>query len=146
MTKSWNRRHSHAELFEKAVKICHEANFKLHNMEVNAFILFGYPLIRSYLGRPFEAPPAIPARMERTWEATGRFKSFDQIVYVQLRADDRGIMAVPGSAETEKASFLVSKDGYLLVPGGKGRLNGGEPVSVHLLPGFSGGFEWLTRA
>jgi hypothetical protein len=43
VTKSWNRRHSHAELFEKAVKICHEANFKLHNMEVNAFILFGMP-------------------------------------------------------------------------------------------------------
>jgi radical SAM superfamily enzyme YgiQ (UPF0313 family) len=43
VTKAWNRRHSHAELFEKAVKICHEANFKLHNMEVNAFILFGMP-------------------------------------------------------------------------------------------------------
>lgn len=43
VTRSWNRRHSHAELFEKAVKICHEANFKLHNMEVNAFILFGMP-------------------------------------------------------------------------------------------------------
>jgi radical SAM superfamily enzyme YgiQ (UPF0313 family) len=43
VTKAWNRRHSHAGLFEKAVKICHEANFKLHNMEVNAFILFGMP-------------------------------------------------------------------------------------------------------
>jgi radical SAM superfamily enzyme YgiQ (UPF0313 family) len=43
VTKAWNRRHSHAELFEKAVKICQEANFKLHNMEVNAFILFGMP-------------------------------------------------------------------------------------------------------
>jgi radical SAM superfamily enzyme YgiQ (UPF0313 family) len=43
VTRAWNRRHSHAELFEKAVKICHEANFKLHEMEVNAFILFGMP-------------------------------------------------------------------------------------------------------
>jgi len=43
VTKAWNRRHSHAGLFEKAVKICHEANFKLHNMEVNAFVLFGMP-------------------------------------------------------------------------------------------------------
>src|SRR5262249_42730066 len=33
----------HADLFESAVKICHEANFRLHNMEVNAFILFGMP-------------------------------------------------------------------------------------------------------
>ncbi len=42
VTRAWNRRHSHADLFEKAVKICHDANFK-HNMEVNAFILFGMP-------------------------------------------------------------------------------------------------------
>ncbi len=43
VTKAWNRRHSHAGLFEQAVKVCHEANFKLHDMEVNAFILFGMP-------------------------------------------------------------------------------------------------------
>jgi len=43
VTKAWNRRHSHAELFEQAVKICQEANFRLHDMEVNAFILFGMP-------------------------------------------------------------------------------------------------------
>lgn len=43
VTRAWNRRHSHADLFERAVKVCHEANFKLHDMEVNAFILFGMP-------------------------------------------------------------------------------------------------------
>jgi radical SAM superfamily enzyme YgiQ (UPF0313 family) len=43
VTKAWNRRHSHAGLFESAVKTCHEANFKLHDMEVNAFVLFGMP-------------------------------------------------------------------------------------------------------
>ena len=43
VTRDWNRRHSHAGLFESAVKICHEANFSLHNMEVNAFVLFGMP-------------------------------------------------------------------------------------------------------
>lgn len=43
LTRAWNRRHSHADLFEKAVKICQEANFKLYDMEVNAFILFGMP-------------------------------------------------------------------------------------------------------
>lgn len=43
VTKAWNRRHSHAGLFEQAVKICQEANFRLHDMEVNAFILFGMP-------------------------------------------------------------------------------------------------------
>jgi radical SAM superfamily enzyme YgiQ (UPF0313 family) len=43
VTKAWNRRHSHAGLFEQAVKVCQDANFKLHDMEVNAFILFGMP-------------------------------------------------------------------------------------------------------
>jgi radical SAM superfamily enzyme YgiQ (UPF0313 family) len=43
VTKAWNRRHSHAGLFEGAVKICQEANFRLHDMEVNAFVLFGMP-------------------------------------------------------------------------------------------------------
>jgi len=43
VTRAWNRRHSHADLFEGAVKVCHDANFKLHDMEVNAFILFGMP-------------------------------------------------------------------------------------------------------
>jgi radical SAM superfamily enzyme YgiQ (UPF0313 family) len=43
VTRAWNRRHSHAGLFERAVKVCHDANFKLHDMEVNAFILFGMP-------------------------------------------------------------------------------------------------------
>src|ERR1700687_1327235 len=43
VTKAWNRRHSHAGLFESAVKICQGANFRLHDMEVNAFVLFGMP-------------------------------------------------------------------------------------------------------
>lgn len=43
VTNSWNRRHSHAGLFEGAVKVCHDAQFQLHNMAVNAFILFGMP-------------------------------------------------------------------------------------------------------
>ena len=43
VTRAWNRRHSHAGLFEGAVKICQDANFRLHDMEVNAFILFGMP-------------------------------------------------------------------------------------------------------
>lgn len=43
VTRAWNRRHSHADLFEGAIKICQDANFKLHDMEVNAFVLFGMP-------------------------------------------------------------------------------------------------------
>ncbi len=105
---------------------------------LNAFIVFGYPLIRSFLGGPFEAPPVIPATMSDNWEATGKFRGFDQIVYVGLRGTESGISATPGSGETEKASFLVSKDGYIFVPGGKSQLRKGDRVWVHLLPGFSG--------
>jgi biotin synthase-like enzyme len=43
VTRAWNRRHSHAALFEGAVKTCQDANFQLHSMEVNAFVLFGMP-------------------------------------------------------------------------------------------------------
>jgi radical SAM superfamily enzyme YgiQ (UPF0313 family) len=41
--KSWNRSHSNVQMFERAVQNCVEAGFRLRNMEVNAFILFGTP-------------------------------------------------------------------------------------------------------
>jgi len=41
--KSWNRSHSNVQMFEQAVDNCLNAGFKLRNMELNAFILFGTP-------------------------------------------------------------------------------------------------------
>jgi len=107
---------------------------------LNAFIVFGYPLIRYHLGLGFERPPSVIATVGADWEATGRFRGFDQVVYLKLTRDpinpDR-LLAMPSSGETEKASFLVSKNAYALVPGGRPFLKKGERVDAHLLPGFS---------
>jgi molybdenum cofactor synthesis domain-containing protein len=107
---------------------------------LNAFIVFGYPLIRYHLGLGFERPPSVVATVGADWEAAGRFRGFDQVVYLELTRDpvnpDR-LLAMPSSGETEKVSFLVSKNAYTLVPGGRPFLKRGERVDAHLLPGFS---------
>ncbi len=107
---------------------------------LNAFIVFGYPLIRYHLGLGLERPPSVPAMMGDDWAATGKFKDFDQVVYLHLSNDPERpecLLAAPSSAETENTSFLVSKNAYALVPGSKPRLAKGEVVQAHLLPGFS---------
>ena len=74
------------------------------------------------------------------WEAAGRFKGFDQVVYLRLTRDPGspdGFLATPSSGETEKVSFLVSKNAYALVPGKRPFLKEGERIDAHLLPGFS---------
>jgi molybdopterin biosynthesis enzyme len=111
---------------------------------LNAFIVLGYPLIRYHLGRGLEPPPSLALRVGADWEPTGRFKHFDQVVYLTLVQDPAGrqgeLVAMPSGGETEKVSFLISKDAYTLLPGGGGgqaRMTRGELVLVHLLPGFS---------
>ncbi len=109
---------------------------------LNAFIVLGYPLIRYYLGRGLEQPPSVPATVGEDWEASGKFKGFDQVVYLRLKKDTEdtagGLLAMPSSGETEKVSFLVSKNAYALVSGTRPRLSKGERIQAHLLPGFSG--------
>jgi molybdopterin molybdotransferase len=107
---------------------------------LNAFILFGYPLIRHHLGLGLERPPAVAATVGEDWEATGRFKGFDQVVYLRLTRDPPrpdGLLAIPSSGETEKVSFLVSKNAYALVPAKRAFLKKGERIDARLLPGFS---------
>jgi molybdenum cofactor synthesis domain-containing protein len=107
---------------------------------LNAFIVFGYPLIRHHLGLGLERPPAVVATVGEDWEAKGRYKGFDQVVYLRLTRDsarpDR-LLAMPSSGETEKASFLVSKNAYAMVSGKRAFLKKGERIDAHLLPGFS---------
>ena len=107
---------------------------------LNAFIVFGYPIIRHHLGRGLEAPPWLPATVSEDWEATGKFRDFHQVVYLALRRDPGGgaLLAAPSGAETEKASFLASKNAYVLVPGPGGRLSKGQSIQARFLPGFSG--------
>jgi len=106
---------------------------------LNAFIVLGYPLIRYHLGMGWEQPPAVAATMGDDWDATGKFKDFDQVVYLRLTKDPEsgGLLALPSSAETEKISFLVSKNAYTLVPGTDPHLARGDRIEAHLLPGFS---------
>lgn len=106
---------------------------------LNAFIVFGYPMIRRHLGLGLEEPPWVDATVTEDWEATGRFKHFEQVVYLRLERDEasKTLLASPGSADTEKVSFLVSKTAYALLPGDEPRLSRGERVAAHLLPGFS---------
>ena len=106
---------------------------------LNAFIVLGYPLIRYHLGMGWELPPAVAATMGADWDATGKFKDFDQVVYLRLTKDPAGpgLLALPSSGETEKVSFLVSKNAYVLVSGANPRLARGDRIEARLLPGFS---------
>lgn len=107
---------------------------------LNAFIVLAYPLIRLQLGRGLETPPWVPATVDEAWEASGKFKDFDQVVYLTVRRDPSGspdLVATPSGAATEKVSFLTSRNAYALVPGSQPSLSKGERVRAHLLPGFS---------
>jgi hypothetical protein len=78
--------------------------------------------------------------MGADWDATGKFKDFDQVVYLRLTkapATRDGLLALPSSGETEKVSFLVSKNAYALVSGPNPRLARGDRIEARLLPGFS---------
>lgn len=107
---------------------------------LNAFIVLGYPLIRYHLGMGWEEPPAVSATMGDDWDATGRFKDFDQIVYLRLTRDPaspHGLLATPSTGDTENVSFLVSKNAYAFVPGQDPHLAKGDRIQARLLPGFS---------
>jgi len=41
--RALNRQHVHLSHFVKAARICEEAGFRLRNLEVNAFVLYGLP-------------------------------------------------------------------------------------------------------
>ena len=107
---------------------------------LNAFIVLAYPLIRYHLGMGWEQPPAVAATVGADWDAEGKFQGFDQVVYLRLTRDlgaSDGLVAMPAGAETEKISFLVSKNAYAFVSGRNPRLTKGERIQAHLLPGFS---------
>jgi len=41
--RTLNRRHVKLEHFVKAAKMCETAGFRLRNLEVNAYVLYGLP-------------------------------------------------------------------------------------------------------
>ncbi len=104
---------------------------------VNAFALLGYPLIRALLGRGFESPPSIAARISNDWEAPRRFSHFTKVVFVKTQTDCDPLAVEASMGETENVMFLTRNDGYLLLGESVMTLKKGESVRVHLLPGLS---------
>jgi molybdenum cofactor synthesis domain-containing protein len=104
---------------------------------LNAFIVMAYPLIRAHLGRGFEAPPSLPARMGVAWDAGRRFRDFTKVVYVRTSARGDAITAYASSGQTEKMTFLTQSDGYVLVDEQTVSLKRGDQVRVFQLPGLS---------
>jgi molybdenum cofactor synthesis domain-containing protein len=103
---------------------------------VNAFNLLVYPLIRSFLGLGFSAPPSFPARMGNDWEAAKRFRDFTKIVFVRLDATGEHIAVEGSMGETENVSFLSQSDGYLVLGEETTSLSRGDLVRVYLPVGL----------
>jgi molybdenum cofactor synthesis domain-containing protein len=104
---------------------------------VNAFVVMVYPLIRAMLGRGFESPPSIPARVGNDWDVGKRYRDFTKVVYVRMKTEGEEIIVEPSIGETEKITFLTQSDGYLIVGEETTALKKGEPVRVHRLSGLS---------
>jgi len=104
---------------------------------VNAFTLLGYPLIRALLGKGFESPPSIPARMSNDWEAPRKFSHFTKVVFVKKMTDCEPLAVEASMGETENVMFLTRNDGYLLLGENVVTQKKGDSVRVHLLPGLS---------
>ncbi len=104
---------------------------------VNAFTMVGYPMIRALQGRGFELPPSIPARMGNAWDAGNRYRDFTKVVYVKANTAGPEVTVEASSGETEKITFLTQSDGFVLAGEPVVRLEKGERVRLHLLPGLS---------
>jgi len=103
----------------------------------NAFFTMAYPLIRSFLGRGFEQPMSIPAKMGNDWGAGDRYPDFSKVVYVKLDLSGPDVTVNASVGETEKMTFLTQNDGYILVDEDTTELRKGDHVTVHLSPGLS---------
>lgn len=102
---------------------------------MNAFILFGKPVIDNLLGKS-EGDFVMACEMEEGWTARERFVGFRKVVYVRL-TQGRRLTARPLGGETESMKVLTVADGYVIVPENVAKIDAGTAVSVHLLPGFS---------
>jgi molybdenum cofactor synthesis domain-containing protein len=105
---------------------------------LNAFIVFGYPIIRNLLGRSEKKIGLMfYATLTKFWEARKRFPDFLKVVYVKLSYSQNGFKAEPLIGQTESMSLLSKANGYVLVPEKIRKMSPGEIVVVHLIPGFS---------
>ena len=104
---------------------------------MNAFVVMVYPLIRALLGRGFESPPSIPARVGSDWDVGKRYRDFTKVVYVSVKTEGEDVVVEPSIGETEKITFLTQSDAYLLLGEDTTALKKGGLVRAHRLPGLS---------
>jgi molybdenum cofactor synthesis domain-containing protein len=105
---------------------------------LNAFIVFGYPMIRLLSGRPREKTGLIfYATLTKCWQARKKFQDFLKVVYVKLSYSKNSFKAEPLVGETESMSLLSKANGYMLIPEKVRKMIAGQTVQVYLLPGFS---------
>jgi molybdenum cofactor synthesis domain-containing protein len=105
---------------------------------VNAFIMFGQPLIRLMLGlQPFIAP-FISAKLTEDWNARKKFQNFSKIVYVKMSRSASGeFYASPITGETTDITVLTGSNGFFLVPERSTMLKKGQKVKINTFPGLS---------
>jgi molybdenum cofactor synthesis domain-containing protein len=102
---------------------------------MNAFILFGVPIINALTGR-VDVGLEVSCRFDKAWVARRRFPNFRKVVYVKLWKGDE-MVAEPLAGETESVKVLSDADGFIIVPESVTRIEKGSMVQVQLLPGFS---------
>ena len=105
---------------------------------INAFIVFGYPMIQ--LANGFVSGGGeymVHATLTKDREFRKRFLDFTKITYVTLSNTGDSIKAEPITGETAMISVLTKANGYILSPEDKKELKAGDQVKVNLLPGFS---------
>ncbi len=103
---------------------------------LNAFILFGLPLLRIFSGQT-SRPHTFRAVLSEDWEARKRFANFTKVVYVRVKPTPSGLQAVPVVGDTESMTVLSDSNAFMVVPEVRTKIGKGEVVDVNLLPGFS---------
>jgi molybdenum cofactor synthesis domain-containing protein len=103
---------------------------------MNAFVLFGLPILRKLSGR-VGGDIMVRAKLKTRWEARKRFPAFTKVVYVRLERGPKGPVAEPVAGETESMTILTKSNAFLVLPERTTALKAGSEVDALLMPGFS---------
>jgi molybdenum cofactor synthesis domain-containing protein len=103
---------------------------------MNAFVLFGIPILKRLSGRVGE-DIVVRAKLKARWEARKRFPAFTKVVYVRLLQGSKGPVAEPVTGETESMTILTRSNAFVVLPERTTSLEAGSEVDALLMPGFS---------
>ena len=105
---------------------------------LNAFIVFGQPLIRFLSGLPECSTKTMNGMLTGSWDARPKFQSFLKIVYLQTSLSDKGCLnALPIQGETSAISVMTRANSYMIVPPHVAHIDEGKKIKVNFLPGIS---------